>query len=121
MYVHQSIRTHSPRKEHTMNRTIITRLSSAALALSLLTGCAATTAPPVTGQAIASPSNDAATAWDVWEYSNGAAKLKMDPARAFRVEYLGSATDYPQGLAGNEVALVGKDFRWYVFAAEYTR
>lgn len=121
MYVQQSTRTHSTRKGHTMNRTIITRISSAALALSLLTGCAATTAPPVTGQTITNPGNDAATAWNVWEYSNGAAKLKMDPARGFRVEYLGSTADYPQGLGKYELALVGKDLRWYVFAAEYTK
>lgn len=104
-------------------------LSAASLALAAIAGCAA----PVTedspawncatmGNQICGPTtdDDRGAAWNVWEYSNGAAKLKMDPARSFRVEYVGTSESIPRNLAENEVALVGKDFQWYVFKADYT-
>lgn len=74
------------------------------------------------GNRVCGPANDAekSAAWDVWEYANGAHSLKVDPAKAFRVEYVGSARDYPRNITDNEVALVGKDGKWYVFRAAYT-
>jgi hypothetical protein len=74
------------------------------------------------GNRVCGPANDAekSAAWDVWEYANGAHSLKVDPSKAFRVEYVGSARDYPRNVTDNEVALVGKDGKWYVFRAAYT-
>lgn len=71
------------------------------------------------GDRVCGPVNDdeRAYAWDVWEYSNGAHSLKIDTTRGFKVVYRGSALTYPRGLGETEVALVGKDSKWYVFTA----
>lgn len=57
--------------------------------------------------------------WRVWDEQDGPSKLKVDPSRAFRVNFLGTAVDYPK-LDGYDLALVGKDGKWYVFRAEPT-
>ena len=67
----------------------------------------------------ASPEESAA-AWAAWDYSHGNRSLKVDPSRAYKVEYVGSALDTPRSLADNEAAIVGKDGKWYVFRAAYT-
>lgn len=125
-----------------MNRALITRIAALTLAFGALSGCAATTdvRPSVSqsaqcqeddpcwdchalGNRVCGPANDGerATAWDVWDYSNGAHSLKIDPSRAFRVEYVGNALTYPRNVAENETALVGKDGKWYVFRAAYAK
>lgn len=118
---------------------IRTALIASTLALSALAGVAAATTPPppatasvcqeddpcwdchALGNRVCGPSSPAEEdyAWKAWEYGNGAHSLKMDPSRAFRVEYVGSALDYPRSLADNETAVVGKDSHWYVFRAAY--
>lgn len=71
------------------------------------------------GNLICGPQSDdeVATAWEVWDYSDGPRKLKVDTSRAFRVDYVGSAHHTPKDLTDTEVALVGKDGNWYVFRA----
>lgn len=125
-----------------MNRKLALALSAVTLALTPVIGCAATdgrTSVPTPaaqcqedeacwdchalGNRVCGPANDAerAYAWDVWEYANGAHSLKIDTTRGYRVDYRGNAIDYPRGLAWNEVALVGKDAKWYVFTATPTK
>lgn len=119
-----------------MNRTIALRISAAALALTCLAGCStdgrtSVTAPATCqeddpcwdcralGNRICGPANEAerAAGWDVWKYANGAHSLKIDTSHGYRVDYLGNSTDYPRALKENDLALVGKDFKWYVFRA----
>lgn len=98
-------------------------IASSALILSALafTGCAGPS--PTGGYTPASISiTDSKTgteerAWEVWDYSGGPSKLKIDTSRGFRVEFMGSAADYPQDLADTDLAIVGKDGHWYVFRA----
>lgn len=59
-------------------------------------------------------------AWAVWEESDGAHKLKVDPSRPYRVDWMAVTDDYPQNMDSYDLALVGKDGRWYVFRASYT-
>jgi hypothetical protein len=75
------------------------------------------------GNRVCGPANDTerADAWKVWDYSDGPRHLTVDPSRAFRVEYVGNALDWPRDLTESEVALPGKDNRWYVFRADYTK
>jgi hypothetical protein len=62
---------------------------------------------------------ESATAWEVWDYSEGARKLRMDPSRPFRVVYVGRTSSVPNTDTG-EVALIGKDGNAYLFRAVYT-
>jgi hypothetical protein len=71
------------------------------------------------GNHICGTADDAAAAWAVWDRENGAAKLKLDPSRPSRVAYMASSETYPENLDTYDLALVGKDGRWYVFRAEY--
>lgn len=74
------------------------------------------------GNRVCGPKNDAerAEAWKVWDYSNGAHRLKIDTSHKFVVKYVGRSTDYPARLTDNQSALVGKDGKWYVFEAFVT-
>lgn len=63
---------------------------------------------------------DTAAGWAAWDYSRGAASLHVDPSRPFRVDFVGTALDYPRRLDADSAAIVGKDGRWYVFHAAYT-
>lgn len=71
------------------------------------------------GNLICGPSTDADmdAAWQAWDYSGGPSKLKVDTSRGFRVDFIGTAVDYPKGLMENDLPLVGKDTKWYVFRA----
>jgi len=71
------------------------------------------------GNRICGPQTEAerAAGWAVWESGNGAHSLKVDTSRAFRVDYVGYSIDYPRALRENDLALVGKDGKWYVFRA----
>jgi hypothetical protein len=60
----------------------------------------------------------ATPAWDTFDTWGGAAKLKVDPSRPFRVEYVGYATHSPK-LTGEDLAMPGTDGYWYVFRADY--
>ncbi|UOK18426.1 membrane protein [Arthrobacter phage BruhMoment] len=71
------------------------------------------------GNRICGTAGDAATAWLVWEQQEGERKLKVDPSRPYRVDYMASTPDYPQNMDAYDLALVGKDGRWYVFRATY--
>jgi hypothetical protein len=149
MYIHHSPSGYHSLKGFTVNRRITLPLAALALALTSLSACSGTTdvrpSVPVTaqpaaasprcqeddpcwdcravGNRICGPASDAeqATAWDVWEYANGAHSLKIDTSRGFRVDYVGSSVEYPRALRDTEVALVGKDLKWYVFRAEPTK
>lgn len=57
--------------------------------------------------------------WDVWDEENGGRYLKVDPSRAYRVEYDGTALRSPLTGEG-QVAVPGKDGKWHVFTAIYT-
>lgn len=75
------------------------------------------------GNRVCGPKNDAerAAGWAVWDYANGAHSLKMDPSKPFRVDYVGNSIDHPRNLRENDLALVGKDGKWYVFRAVVTQ
>lgn len=60
----------------------------------------------------------ATPAWDTFDRFGGAAKLKVDPSRPFRVDYVGYATQSPK-LTGDDLAMPGTDGLWYVFRASY--
>lgn len=63
------------------------------------------------------PTGERATqAWDAWDRSEGWTKLKVNPAKGFRVDYVGHAVSSPR-LADNEAAMPAKDGYWYVFRA----
>ena len=110
-----------------MNRRLATRITALALALTALAGCGTDVPPSVTPAPIAQCQRDTASdaecvyAWQVWDYADGPHSLKMDPSKAFRVDYIGSSADYPRDLAEYDLALVGKDGNWYVFRAEYAK
>lgn len=72
------------------------------------------------GNKVCGEVSDAATAWEVYEQQDGNRKLKVDPTRPYRVDYMVSTPDYPQNLDTYDLVLVGKDGRWYVFRASYT-
>lgn len=55
-------------------------------------------------------------AWATWDQMNGWQRLKVDPSREVRVDYVGTATLSPN-VASNEVALPAQDGLWYVFRA----
>lgn len=71
------------------------------------------------GNGVCGVIDDSAYAWKVWKEQNGAHKLKMDPSRPFRVEYMASSDDSPENMDGYDLALLGKDGRYYVFRASY--
>lgn len=58
--------------------------------------------------------------WRVWNESDGPRHLRMDPSRPFRVDFIGTATQYPE-IRPYDLALPAKDGKWYVFRAEYTK
>ncbi len=60
-----------------------------------------------------------ATAWNVWESGRGPSKLRLDPSRPYRVEYVGRYSSVPPTKDG-EVALTGKDGDSYLFRVHYT-
>lgn len=72
------------------------------------------------GNRVCGPVTDAdrAAGWHVWDTSDGARSLRVDPSRPYRVDYLGTSAR-PE-LADNEAAVVGRDFQWHVFRATYT-
>ena len=72
------------------------------------------------GNRVCGTADDAGTAWKVWERENGPAKLKVDPSRPHRVDYMASTDTYPENMDTYDLALVGTDGRWYVFRATYT-
>jgi hypothetical protein len=61
----------------------------------------------------------AATAWQAWDRTQGWRTLRVDPARPFRVDYVGTATAYPT-LTDGEAAILWTDGKYYVFRANYT-
>lgn len=69
---------------------------------------------------VCSPNDDACAAWDVWEKADGARQLKVDPARPFRVEFVGATDGAPENLGTYDLALPGLGEKWYVFRAAYT-
>ncbi|QWY82840.1 hypothetical protein PP641_gp100 [Arthrobacter phage SilentRX] len=60
----------------------------------------------------------ATAAWDAWDAGDGPRKLRVDPSRPFRVEYVGYAVHSPK-LTGEDAAVPGTDGLWYVFRASY--
>lgn len=73
------------------------------------------------GNHICGPLTDAErqNGWAVWDYADGARQLKVDPSRAFKVEYRGYAT-LPPVTEDGDLLLAGKDGKWHVFRASYT-
>ena len=73
------------------------------------------------GNHICGPLTEAerATGWAVWDQGQGSRKLRVDPSRAFRVDYLGTAT-LPPSLDTYDLALPGRDGKWHVFRPVYT-
>lgn len=59
-------------------------------------------------------------AWEAWDVAGGEIDLELDPSRPYRVDYVASSEDYPENMDKYDLALVGKDGRWYVFRATYT-
>lgn len=126
MYVHHSIRNPLTKGTTIMKRPaaiLAAAILTGALTYSSLSAIRTDVPPSVTPAPIAQCQRDTATdaectyAWQVWDYSGGPSKLRMDPSKPFRVDYLGSTADYPRDLAEYDLALVGKDGNWYVFRA----
>jgi hypothetical protein len=78
------------------------------------------TCSPADDRVTGSSDEYACTAWQTFEEAGGAKSLKVDPSRPFRVDYMMSTDTYPENMDKYDLALVGKDFRWYVFRAFYT-
>ena len=72
------------------------------------------------GNQVCGTATDADVAWQVWEEQDGARQLRVDPSRPFKVQYMVSTPDAPQNMDTYDLALLGKDGRYYVFRAEYT-
>lgn len=70
------------------------------------------------GNGICGPTADTAAAWEVFDYAGGPAKLKVDPAREFRVVFLGTSDAYPP-VSPDTLVLPAKDGQWYLFRADY--
>lgn len=65
------------------------------------------------------PDGERATpAWEAFDTQGGARKLKVDPSRPFRVDYVGYAVETPR-LTGDQLGIVGIDGIWYIFEAGY--
>ena len=56
--------------------------------------------------------------WEVFDTAHAAAGLRLDPSRPYRIDFRGWAVRSPK-LQENDVAVVGTDFKWYVFRATY--
>jgi hypothetical protein len=106
-------------------RKLIAPLALAAL----LTGCAAATptpassvtwsAPAVLTQALDQDAQIEAHAWEIFEHGGGASKLRVNPDRPFKVEFMAATTEYPKWADANDAIVPGKDGRWYWFHATY--
>lgn len=114
-----------------MNRFTATRIAALALALTSLAGCATdgrtslgkddlnANCYTVGNRICGGTQADEDIAWQVWDGADGPRKLKVDDSRGFRVDYVGTATTYPD-LMEYDLALPWKDGKWYVFRAGYT-
>ena len=72
------------------------------------------------GNRLCGPTDDTSRdGWRVWQEQDGPRQLRVDPSKAFRVDFVGTATQYPE-MRPYDLALVGKDGKWYVFRASYT-
>lgn len=74
---------------------------------------------PCVNGVLVTPESEHVTAWNVWESGRGPSKLRLDPSRPFRVEYVGRSSSVPPASEG-AVTLTGKDGLSYTFAVRYT-
>lgn len=74
--------------------------------------------PPAETITVTDPTE--AQAWEIFEHGGGAAKLRVDPSRPYRVEFMSATPEYPSWAGPMDAVVVGKDMRWYWFAASYT-
>lgn len=102
-----------------MNRKLALRISAAALALTALSGCIATTGGHPSVSSTAQPGTEAA-AWEAWDRIHGETLLRMDPSRPFKVTFVGAADIYPSPVTEYDAVLPSVDGKWYIFRAEYT-
>lgn len=58
----------------------------------------------------------ATEAWETWDRMSGWQHLKVDPSKATRVDYVGTALTPPH-TANDEAALPAEDGSWFVFRA----
>ncbi|QOP66866.1 hypothetical protein SEA_ODYSSEY395_117 [Arthrobacter phage Odyssey395] len=128
-------------KGNIMNKLVVSALLALALATPIsactatpeTAGSPAVTASPTATQCeeddpcwICSPEDDMCgqdpdrdAAWRTFVEEDGARKLKVDPSRPYDIDWMTVTDDYPQNMDTYDLALVGKDGRWYVFRASY--
>jgi hypothetical protein len=61
----------------------------------------------------------ATDAWAAWDKGEGWRRLNVDPSKPFRVDYVGTATQWPSVDPRTEVAVPART-GWYVFRAVVT-
>lgn len=111
------------------------KLLASALLIASLAGCAASSTPALTedspgwdcatmGNRICTPldtrTGTQATAWEIWDNGGGSSKLRVDPSRPYRVDFVGASETYPHQAPAEDALAVGKDGRWYWFHLTYT-
>lgn len=124
------------RSAHSLKGAIMRKhtITVSALLLASLTGCAAAStpaapAPSVTWQApdvlnLALADADAAAteahAWEIFDHGGGAAALRVDPSRPYKVVFMSATPGYPSWAGPDDAVIAAKDGRWYWFAVSYT-
>lgn len=104
-------------------RTLALPLASVALAMAggLAVG---TFAPSAGGGTSPSPITTVdpteAAAWEIYDNGGGSSKIRVDPTRPYRVDFVSATHDYPSWAAPDDAVVVGKDGRWFWFAVTYT-